>query len=34
MKYRIHHIYKSKAIEVKEYIDLGTWEQIYKWIRK
>jgi NDP-sugar pyrophosphorylase family protein len=27
-------IYKSKAIEVKEYIDFGTWEQIYKWIRK
>ena len=27
-------IYKSKAIEVKEYIDLGTWEQIYKFIKK
>jgi len=23
-------IYKSKAIEVDDYIDLGTWEQIYK----
>ena len=27
-------IYKSKAIEVEEYIDFGTWEQIYKWIRR
>tara|TARA_Y100001963_G_scaffold69358_1_gene96600 strand:+ start:4752 stop:5480 length:729 start_codon:yes stop_codon:yes gene_type:complete len=25
-------IYKSKAIEVDEYIDLGTWEQIYRFI--
>lgn len=25
-------IYNSKAIEVDEYIDLGTWEQIYKFI--
>ena len=24
------NIYKSKAIEVEDYIDLGTWEQIYK----
>tara|TARA_B100001093_G_scaffold111070_1_gene103448 strand:- start:7111 stop:7857 length:747 start_codon:yes stop_codon:yes gene_type:complete len=23
-------IYKSKAIEVEDYVDLGTWEQIYK----
>ena len=23
-------IYKSKAIQVEDYIDLGTWEQIYK----
>ena len=27
-------IYKSKAIEVDDYVDLGTWDQIYKWIRK
>ena len=27
-----HSIYKSKAIEVDEYIDLGTWEQIYRFI--
>ena len=27
-------IYNSKAIEVDEYIDLGTWEQIYKFISK
>lgn len=26
-------IYNSKAIEVKEYIDLGTWEQIYKFTK-
>jgi NDP-sugar pyrophosphorylase family protein len=25
-------IYNSKAIEVDEYIDLGTWEQIYKFV--
>lgn len=25
-------IYKSKAIEVEDYVDLGTWEQIYKFI--
>lgn len=25
-------IYKSKAIEVDEYIDLGTWDQIYNFI--
>jgi NDP-sugar pyrophosphorylase family protein len=25
-------IYNSKAIEVDEYIDLGTWDQIYKFI--
>lgn len=25
-------IYKSKAIEVDEYIDLGTWDQIYRFI--
>ena len=25
-------IYNSKAIEVDEYIDLGTWQQIYKFI--
>ena len=25
-------IYNSKSIEVDEYIDLGTWEQIYKFI--
>lgn len=27
-------IYKSKAIEVDDYVDLGTWDQIYKWIKK
>jgi hypothetical protein len=27
-------IYNSKAIEVDEYTDLGTWEQIYKFISK
>lgn len=27
-------IYKSKAIEVEDYIDFGTWDQIYKWIRR
>ena len=26
-------IYKSKAIEVEDYVDLGTWEQIYKFNR-
>lgn len=26
-------IYNSKAIEVDEYIDLGTWDQIYKFIK-
>jgi NDP-sugar pyrophosphorylase family protein len=25
-------IYNSKAIEVDQYIDLGTWEQIYKFV--
>ena len=25
-------IYNSKAIEVEEYIDLGTWDQIYKFL--
>lgn len=25
-------IYNSRAIEVDEYIDLGTWEQIYKFV--
>ena len=25
-------IYKSKAIEVDDYVDLGTWDQIYKFI--
>ena len=25
-------IYKSKGIEVKQYVDLGTWEQVYKFI--
>ena len=25
-------LYNSRAIEVDEYIDLGTWEQIYKFI--
>ena len=23
-------LYKSKAIEVDDYVDLGTWDQIYK----
>jgi NDP-sugar pyrophosphorylase family protein len=27
-------IYNSKAIEVDEYVDLGTWEQIYKFVQK
>jgi len=27
-------LYNSRAIEVDEYIDLGTWEQIYKFISK
>ena len=27
------NIYKSKAIQVEDYIDLGTWEQIYKFNR-
>lgn len=27
-------IYKSKSIEVNEYVDLGTWEQIYKFIHR
>lgn len=27
-------IYKSKAIEVENYVDLGTWDQIYKWIEE
>jgi NDP-sugar pyrophosphorylase family protein len=27
-------IYKSKAIEVDDYVDLGTWDQIYKFNRK
>ncbi len=25
-------LYNSKAIEVEDYVDLGTWDQIYKWI--
>ena len=25
-------IYKSKAIEVDDYVDLGTWDQIYKFL--
>ena len=25
-------IYRSKAIEVEDYFDLGTWTQIYKYI--
>ena len=25
-------IYRSKAIEVEDYFDLGTWAQIYKYI--
>ena len=27
-------IYKSKAIEVENYVDFGTWQQIYKWIKE
>ena len=27
-------LYKSKAIEVEDYIDLGTWEQIYNYLKK
>ena len=27
-------IYKSKAIEVEDYIDLGTWKQIFKFINR
>lgn len=27
-------IYKSKAIEVSQYIDLGTWSEIYKFINE
>ena len=27
-------IYKSKAIEVDEYVDLGTWEKIYEFTKK
>ena len=27
-------MYKSKAIEVDDYVDLGTWDQIYKFNRK
>jgi hypothetical protein len=25
-------LYKSTGIEVEDYIDLGTWDQIYKFI--
>ena len=25
-------LYNSRAIEVEDYVDLGTWDQIYKWI--
>ena len=27
-------IYKSRGIEVEDYIDFGTWDEIYKWIRR
>ena len=27
-------LYKLKAIEVEDYIDLGTWEQIYNYLKK
>ena len=27
-------LYKSKAIEVEDYIDLGTREQIYNYLKK